>query len=46
MMRKDSRANYWFDPAFNKLVNSQAYRNICSGLDDYDVHGMYRAYSC
>ncbi|XP_072018386.1 uncharacterized protein [Amphiura filiformis] len=39
MMRKDSLLKNWWDPAFNKLVNSRAYREICNDIDDPAAHG-------
>ena len=39
MTRKDSLLKTWWDPAFNKLVNSRAYRNMCNDIDT--VHGKY-----
>ncbi|XP_072019115.1 uncharacterized protein [Amphiura filiformis] len=39
MMRKDSLFNEWWNPAFNKLVNSRTYREICNDIDDPAVHG-------
>ncbi|XP_072019113.1 uncharacterized protein [Amphiura filiformis] len=39
MTRKDSLFNDWWDPAFDKLVNSRTYREICNDIDDPAVHG-------
>ena len=39
MMRKDSLFKDWWDPAFQKLVNSRIYSEICGDIDDPNVHG-------
>ena len=41
MMRKDSLMKRWWDPAFETLIKSRAYRGICADIDDPAVHGTY-----
>ncbi len=41
MMRKDSLLKSWWDPAFDKLINSRTYREICNDIDDPLAHGKF-----
>ncbi|XP_072019118.1 uncharacterized protein [Amphiura filiformis] len=39
MTRKDSLLESWWNPAFEMLLDSPEYQEICDNLDDPEVHG-------
>ena len=40
MMRKDNQMKGWYDDAWDELVSSDEYSEICDRIDN--EHGMYR----